>query len=77
MSFVSFVTKYRDHRPITLPVEEVDKMHFVSAIVTVPQISLSIVLGTETIFNPIAANLAAVFCVPLPPIHFLIITSFL
>ena len=36
---------------------------------SVPQISLSMVLGTETIFKPMAANLAAVFCVPLPPIQ--------
>ena len=36
---------------------------------SVPQISLSIVLGTETIFSPMAASFAAVFCVPLPPIQ--------
>ena len=36
---------------------------------SVPQISLSIVLGTDTMFNPMAASLAAVFCVPLPPIQ--------
>ena len=37
--------------------------------ISVPQISLSIVLGTETILSPIAASLAAVFCVPLPPMQ--------
>ena len=37
--------------------------------ISVPQISLSMVLGTETIFTPMAANLAAVFCVPFPPIQ--------
>ena len=36
---------------------------------SVPQISLSMVLGTDTIFTPIAANFAAVFCVPFPPIQ--------
>ena len=37
--------------------------------ISVPHTSLSIVLGTVTTFTPVAANLAAVFCVPFPPIH--------
>ena len=36
---------------------------------SVPQTSLSIVLGTETTFTPAWASLAAVFWVPFPPIH--------
>ena len=37
--------------------------------ISVPQISLSMVLGTDTMLTPIAANLAAVFCVPFPPMQ--------
>ena len=31
--------------------------------------SLSIVFGTDTMFSPIAESLAAVFCVPFPPMQ--------
>ena len=36
---------------------------------SVPHTSLSMVLGTDTTLTPACANLAAVFCVPFPPIQ--------
>ena len=36
---------------------------------SVPQMSLSMVLGMATMFTPISANRAVVFCVPFPPMH--------
>ena len=38
-------------------------------VVSVPQTSLSMVLGTPTMLRPMSESIEAVRCVPLPPMH--------